>query len=343
MPRPNRSLLACSLLILSLAGPPHAAAGEEAIRSAVSDDLAPLLLVPAQKRPHASQEMLLAAARAGDRLVVVGDRGVILLSDDAGRTYRQARGVPVRSTLTAVSFADEKHGWAVGHAGVILNTGDGGETWTLQRSDLKEDRPLFAVHFSDAQHGVAAGLWSLLLVTGDGGRNWKPVTLSAPPEGGRADRNLYGMFADAKGTLFIAAERGTVLRSADQGRNWTYLATGYNGSFWNGCALKDGTLLVAGLRGTIYRSGDGGHSWQAAATDTRNSITQIAEVDGKVVAVGLNGVQLTSTDRGVTFAARLREDSLVLTALSEVAGKVQIYSKRGVVADADATTTTASK
>lgn len=331
----NRSFLACGLFILALTGPLRAGAEAGGAR-AVSDDLTPLLLVPVQKRPHASQEMLLAAARAGQRIVVVGDRGVILLSDDAGRTWRQAQAVPVRTALTAVSFADEKHGWAVGHAGVILNTSDGGETWTLQRSDLKEDRPLFAVHFSDAQRGVAAGLWSLLLVTEDGGRHWTPVTLPAPPEGGRADRNLFGVFADAKGTLFIAAERGTVLRSADQGRNWTYLATGYSGSFWNGCVLKDGTLLVAGLRGTIYRSHDGGHGWQASSSGTRNSITQIAEVDGKVLAVGLNGVQLTSTDHGATFKASLREDSLVLTALSEMSGRLQVYSKRGVVADAAA-------
>lgn len=331
----NRSFLACSLLLAALAGPLRAQTQERA-PAAVSDDLTALLLAPAQKRNHAGQEMLLAAARAGKRIVVVGDHGVILLSDDAGRTYRQAQAVPVRATLTAVSFADEQHGWAVGHAGVILTTQDAGENWTLQRSDLKEDRPLFAVHFSDTRHGVAAGLWSLLLTTEDGGRTWTPITLAAPPEGGRADRNLFGLFADAQGALFIAAERGTVLRSQDQGKNWTYLTTGYNGSFWNGCALKDGTLLVAGLRGTIYRSRDGGQSWQAAKTETKNSITQIAEVDGKVVAVGLNGVQLTSTDQGATFTASLREDSLVLTALSHAEGKLQVYSKRGVITSAGA-------
>jgi len=303
-------------------------------QDATPGDAAALLLQPAEKRAYASQEMMLGVARAGKRLVAVGDHGAILLSDDDGITFRQAQTAPVRSTLTAVAFADATHGWAAGHGGVILHTADGGEHWTLQRSEMDNDRPLFSIWFADAEHGVAAGLWSLLLTTADGGRNWHAVTLPPPPESGKADRNLFGLFANSKGTVFIAAERGTVLRSNDQGVTWSYLNTGYNGSFWTGCALKDGTLIVGGLRGTIYRSTDDGQSWHAAASGTTSSITHIAEIGGKVVAVGLDGVQLDSHDGGATFTARQRADSLSLTALSADGGDaVLIYSKRGVVVD----------
>lgn len=315
-----------------------ACCGLAGAQDAVPADTAALLLSPAEKRAHADAAMLLGVARAGRRLVAAGDHGVILLSDDEGRTFRQAQAVPVRSTLTSVAFADAMNGWAAGHGGVILRTADGGETWALQRSELNDDRPLFAIRFSDAQHGVAAGLWSLLLVTGDGGRNWSPVTLPPPPEGGKADRNLFALFANGKGALFIAAERGTVLRSDDGGTTWSYLNTGYKGSFWTGCALKDGTLIVGGLRGTIYRSTDDGRSWHAAASGTKSSITHIAEVGDRVVAVGLDGVQLQSDDRGATFTASQREDSLSLTALSASdRGEVQFYSKRGVIAGRVAT------
>lgn len=302
-------------------------------QGAMPEEVAALLLLPAAKRPHARETMLLGAARAGRRLVAVGDHGTILLSDDDGRTFRQAQSVPVRTTLTAATFADERNGWAVGHGGVILHSADGGETWSLQRSDMREDHPLFTVHFTDARHGVAAGLWSLLLATADGGRNWNPVALPPPPEGGKADRNLFALFADAKGMLYIAAERGTVLRSADDGASWTYMNTGYQGSFWTGCALNDGTLLVAGLRGTVYRSTDGGRSWHAVASGTRSSITHIIGIGDRVVAVGLDGVRLESKDRGATFAVSQRKDSLSLTALSATEGKeIRTYSKRGVVA-----------
>lgn len=292
---------------------------------------APLTQQPAIKRSYAAQEMLLAATRAGARLVAVGDHGVVLLSDDDGRSFRQAKAVPTRATLTSVSFADAKNGWAVGHWGAILHTGDGGETWELQRSDTSVDRPLFSVYFSNAEHGVAVGLWSLVLATGDGGKSWSEVKLPPPPEGGKADRNLMALFANAKGTLFVAAEKGAVLRSDDQGATWEYLSTGYRGSFWTGCALPDGTLLVAGLRGSIYRSANDGRTWRAVESGTKSSITQIAEAGDKVVAVGLDGVQLESRDGGASFSASQREDNLSLTALSAASARIQAYSKRGVL------------
>lgn len=294
-------------------------------------------LQAARATHFASQAPMLGAALAGKRVVAVGDHGIVLLSDDRGKSFRQASAVPVSSTLTAVAFADEKHGWAVGHWGVILHTDDGGEHWQLQRSDTQEDRPLFSVHFFDPQAGVAVGLWSLLLLTRDGGKTWTPVELPPPPEGGRADRNLFKVFASPKGSLFVAAERGLVLRSDDRGQSWRYLLTGYRGSFWTGTALKSDTLLVAGLRGTVYRSVDDGRSWQAVDSGTRSSLTDIVESGGKVVAVGLDGVRIESSDRGASFSGTQRADRLSLTAvvaLDGSSGAVAAFSKRGVVADA---------
>lgn len=289
---------------------------------------------PALKRPDASKEMLLAATRAGRRLVAVGDYGIVLLSDDDGKSFRQAGSVPTRATLTSVSFVDERNGWAAGHWGVILHSVDGGETWALQRSDTTVDRPLFSVHFSDAGHGVAVGLWSLVLTTRDGGKTWDEVRLTAPPEGGKADRNLLALFANGKGSLFAAAERGLILRSDDRGATWKYRATGYKGSFWSGCALRDGTLLVGGLRGTIYRSTDDGQTWSAVASGTQSSITGIVESGGRVHAVALDGVQLQSADRGMNFTIEQREDRLSLTSVSAAAdGTVKAYSTHGVVFD----------
>src|SRR5690606_22399355 len=79
----------------------------------------------------AAKSPLTAIARAGDRLVAVGQRGHILVSEDAGKSWSQA-SVPVSSDLVAVSFASASHGWAVGHGGVVLKTEDGGLSWAVQ-------------------------------------------------------------------------------------------------------------------------------------------------------------------------------------------------------------------
>jgi photosystem II stability/assembly factor-like uncharacterized protein len=157
------------------------------------------------------------------------------------------------------------------------------------------------------------------------------VTLPAPPGGGRADRNLLAAFADAHGTLFVAAERGMVLRTKDRGKTWDYLDTGYKGSFWTGTALRDGTLLVGGLRGSMYRSRDAGAHWQAVDSGAKSSLTGIVQTrDGTVEAVGLDGTMLDSGDAGATFKARQRGDRLSLTSVVADAGHVIRFSKRGV-------------
>lgn len=292
-----------------------------------------LKLQPAEITSAATRAMMLSVARAGKRIVAVGDHGVVLLSDTDGAEFRQAKSVPVRSTLNAVFFIDGKTGWAVGHWGIVLRTDDAGESWTVQRVDTAVDQPLFSVHFKDRDHGWAVGLWSLLLSTSDGGRTWNPTPLPPPPGGKKADRNLQKIFASRLGTLFIGAEQGIVLRSYD-GEKWGYVSTGYKGTFWTGVALSNGTILLGGLRGTIYRSADEGRSWRESKTDLKSSITDIVESGGKVYAVGLDGAYLESGDSGVSFKGTQREDRLPYTALCvNGTGKLVKFSRQGVVVD----------
>ncbi|MDO6748847.1 WD40/YVTN/BNR-like repeat-containing protein, partial [Gilvimarinus sp. 1_MG-2023] len=89
------------------------------------------LQTPAQTSAKAHTALLLDITQAGERLVAVGAFGHILYSDDQGASWQQAQ-VPVSVTLTAVSFADARHGWAVGHDGIILATEDGGLNWRKQ-------------------------------------------------------------------------------------------------------------------------------------------------------------------------------------------------------------------
>lgn len=287
---------------------------------------------PAAQASHATRAPLLGATNAGNRIVAVGAHGIVLLSDDGGKSYRQASQVPLRATLNAVQFADAANGWAVGHWGAILHTTDGGMTWQTQRIDTKVDQPLFSVCFTDATHGWAVGLWSLMLRTEDGGKTWRKVELPQPPGAKGADANLYAVFSGGPGTLIVAAERGRILRSTDDGATWHYVETGYQGSFWAGTRLASGTLLAGGLKGTIYRSEDGGTSWKPVASPAKSSITAFREADGKIHATALDGVLLTSADDGKSFSATQRDDRLPLTAAAVgPKGALRLYSKSGVV------------
>jgi photosystem II stability/assembly factor-like uncharacterized protein len=290
----------------------------------------------AEQSAAAKHTKLLAAARAGKRIVAVGDYGTVLLSDDEGKTYRQARAVPVDSTLTSITFADERSGWAVGHWGVIIHTKDGGETWTVQRTNTSVDQPLFSVYFQNKKKGWAVGLWSLLLHTDDEGTSWSVVNVPPPPGAKKADRNFYAVFADTRGTLFVACEQGLVMRSTDDGASWSYTETGYKGSFWAGQGLKNGSVLVGGLRGTIFRTDDEGATWQQVPTSYKSSITGFAQsASGDIVASALDGVVLKSDADGRAFSGQQLPDRVPLTAVVDsTSGHPLLFSTSGVVQEA---------
>ncbi|MDR3568977.1 MAG: YCF48-related protein [Syntrophobacteraceae bacterium] len=292
---------------------------------------------PALVFAGASTTMILGAALAGNRIVAVGNHGAVLLSDDQGKTFRQAKGVPTSVMVDAVSFADAKNGWAVGHLGVIIHSTDGGETWTMQPEALSHDEPLFTVWFKNDSLGFAAGLWGMLIKTVDGGKTWQQVKLPPLPDGRKDDRNLFAIFPDRLGNIFIAAERGTLFKSEDGGLSWKLIDTGNKGSLWAGVALQDGSLVVAGLRGKILRSRDDGEHWTVVHTGTKSSITGLTELsDGRIVAVGLDGVTLESANEGGYFhVVSRRPDRMDLTAV--VAGGPKndaavVFSANGPVA-----------
>ena len=101
------------------------------------------LQTPAMETSKAVKSLLLDVVYAGKRLVAVGERGHILLSDDEGYSWSQA-DVPVMSTLTSIFFIDASVGWAVGHDAVVLKTQDGGQTWKKQFDGFQANTMLLA-------------------------------------------------------------------------------------------------------------------------------------------------------------------------------------------------------
>src|SRR5262249_19097658 len=146
-------------------------------------------------------------ARAGERVVAVGQRGHVMYSDDAGASWKQAN-VPVSSDLVAVTFPTPTHGWAVGHDGVILHSADAGATWTRQLKGQSPDNPFLDVWFSDEKTGFVVGAFNLILQTTDGGASWQPwLDRTDNPK----TLHLYAI-REAAGQVYVAGEQGLLMR-----------------------------------------------------------------------------------------------------------------------------------
>lgn len=221
----------------------------------------------AEIMPRATRGLLLGITNAGDKTVVVGERGNILISTD-GQKWTQSPS-PVNATLTAVGFADSDNGWAVGHDATILHTTDGGKSWSLQHFDPALEKPLLNLLVIDAQYAYAIGAYGLFLQTTDGGATWNDV--DAPPV--RADElHLSSMIRLNTGELFIAGEQGTLAVRGLSGP-WTKLASPYEGSYYGALPWGAKGVLVFGQRGNVYVSDDvHGKKWTQVQTDTKQSL-----------------------------------------------------------------------
>lgn len=295
--------------LLAAAGIAARSEAAEAVQSALDR---PAVSVRAPER-----SVLLGAALAGQRIVAVGERGIVALSDDGGRHWKQAPS-PTSMTLTAVRFLDAKRGWAIGHGGVVLVTQDGGERWTRQlegrrvaqivldaaRADGNAklvadaerlvadgpDKPLLDL-LIDEKRLLVVGAYGFALASMDGGLSWSSWTARLPnPKG------LHVYAVRQRGdTLLLAGEQGLVLISADGGQTFKRVETPYRGGFFAAELLAEpANILLAGLRGNAIRSRDGGASWTPVASPVPVSITATAiDTRGQVLAVNQAGLVMS--------------------------------------------------
>jgi photosystem II stability/assembly factor-like uncharacterized protein len=121
---------------------------------------------------------------------LVGAGGTFLHTSDGGATWRAAHLVAASSVnaaagtppaqfaptptpaprVNAVSFIDERRGWAVGSNGSVFSTTNGGRSWSARSSVTDAD--LLDVKFFDEREGFAVGAGGVVLHTTDGGATW---------------------------------------------------------------------------------------------------------------------------------------------------------------------------
>lgn len=278
--------------------------------------------------PLAAKSLLLDIAQAGDRLVAVGERGHVMLSDDQGATWIQSEAVPSRTMLTAVTFANADQGWAVGHDEIILRTEDGGKNWLAAHYEPDSQQPLLDVWFENANRGLAIGAYGTVYETRDGGRTWQgrkfaytPLVKPSDDEDLPPEYHLNKLVATGK-HLFIAAEAGQLFRSDDNGASWRQLPSPYNGSFFGLLATGPDALLAFGLRGRLFQSVDAGASWQPLSSGAEAMLTDgFVRGDGALVLVGLSGTILVSRTQGSTWTLHQQSDRKGISAALPLSGE----------------------
>jgi photosystem II stability/assembly factor-like uncharacterized protein len=323
-------------------------------------DFAGVLDTPAPRSGHLASAALIAVTRAGPRLIAVGQRGLVMHSDDNGKTWQQAE-VPVSADLVAAYFVTPKAGWVVGHNGVVLHTADGGNHWVKQldgrmaqgilESHFKErlaagdadaqnyldlvklnfkygpEQPWLGVWFKNALEGFICGPFGMLMATQDGGRSWASWIERVDDK----QALHFNAIAGQGDSVYIASERGMVYRLDPATQHFVPTQTGYSGTFF-GLLCDRGSILAYGLRGHLYRSTDGATSWSPIPTHYAASLVGGAWLnDGRALLLTQDGHQLLGNRDATQFELRPDVIPMFLTGASATgSGQVVIVGLGGV-------------
>jgi photosystem II stability/assembly factor-like uncharacterized protein len=309
---------------------------------------------PAIESHLVEHSVLMASSYAGSHLIAVGERGLILRSDDDGKSWRQLSS-PVSVTLTGVDFSDEKNGYAIGHGGIVLRTTDGGAVWKVQldgrslaQTLLKKaetsndeeaiyqakllvtdgpDKPFLDLLVLGREHLVVVGAYGFAFESNDGGQTWVSWM-------DRID-NLFGLhlysIRKQGERILVAGEQGFVALSMDDGQSFETIETPYEGSFFTAQLLEQDGIVLAGLRGNTLVSDDNGQHWKDIKNPISSSImASFIHSDGQVIMANQAGTLLGLRENRLVPLTRKRLPPLT-NILEKANGSVLALSINGPV------------
>jgi photosystem II stability/assembly factor-like uncharacterized protein len=201
--------------------------------------------------------------------------------------------LPVRDDAMSMAPAEDGSIVVAGHD-ILTASRDRGVTWSSVPADL----PSLDIHGFTRDPADPARMWAYLATGGlwestDFGAHWTQV---------RADNVVYPLAVrDGSVTRLLGVDANGLVTSADGGRTWSTLGTPPTYPMTGLAATPDGRTLYAGAPDGLFRSNDGGRSW--SPTGYRGSAFAVATTaDGQTVAIVSRDTEFfRSVDQGSTW------------------------------------------
>lgn len=232
---------------------------------------------------------------------------------------------------------DGQQGVAVGGAGLVLETEDGGKNWvesppfsdlalldvscgagpnlivsqggaifrasegSYQAVESGTDARLLAVDSNSSGLAFAVGAFGTMLRSEDGGLTWEltPMDWEAVLND-FVEPHLYDVQVDDNGVVTVIGEFELVMRSADGGTTWETAHKG-EASLFGLNLTADGNGFAVGQEGRIIGTSDGGESWSEVSSPTGGILLNVwSSESGQVLVSGIRNM-LQSNDGGNTW------------------------------------------
>jgi photosystem II stability/assembly factor-like uncharacterized protein len=153
-----------------------------------------------------------------------------------------------------LDFVDQDRGWAVGDSGKILNTTDGGKSWSIQQSGTLVT--LRAVSFLSPSKGWVCGGSNSIGMSTNGGATW---TWDHPI--GESLRTFMAMsFVDER-TGWVVDNFGGILHTENGGSTWTPQASGTSWAITSIQFLDAMEGWACATNRVVLHTTNGGNNW----------------------------------------------------------------------------------
>jgi len=173
--------------------------------------------------------------------------GKVLKSVDGGQTWVSIAPEPL-VFIRDLHFSDAMTGVAVGHAGHVIRTTDGGANWTFMPSNTTYNMVALSVQ---GQRMVACGWWGRAIYSTNGGLTWTEQTFGQEHMSVSLTPSGFGLMGGI----------GRIFRTTDFGTTWALFKDGTSSSTIEKISFANESVGVAG---NGLRTTDGGRTWIAA-------------------------------------------------------------------------------
>jgi photosystem II stability/assembly factor-like uncharacterized protein len=226
-------------------------------------------------------------------------------SSHAQNLWEWQNPLPQGNALYDICFVDSLRGWAVGGAGTVLRTTDGGGQWHTTQVPTHE--LLTRTSFVNPNRGWAMTyLTHRILRTTDGGITWDSI--STLPSSYYLDLRFLN---DSIG--FASGSNGKIMRTTDGGLTWNATQTNFTGDIYTLHFASDSIGWGAGPGAWALKTTNGGLTWTYMLTaGLEPSSRRIFSLDAeRAYIVGshdffgtITGFLYSTTDGGATWQTR---------------------------------------